>query len=138
MLYQILFIFIAFFVIALLMVGIVSMRLMLIIIFLFMPTFTAVIFDKSRDKCLSLCVGLMNVSAMILYSPLIVKSLDFEVITQLFSYQMTYSVCFSCFTGFILYLTMPTIIKFCYELLIETRKNRLQNQINRLMKNWEV
>ncbi len=138
MFYRTLFGFLALSIITLLSIGIISSKVMLIIIFLFFPTFTAVLFDKSQDKCLSLCVGLFNISAVLLYSPSVIRSLDVLFITQIFTSEMIFFVYSNSFIGVILYLIVPHLIKFLNELVIQVKKNKLQTKIDNLVNKWEL
>lgn len=119
-----------------------STRLFAISLFFLLPTIIAIMIDKHEDKCLSLCVGLCNVSGILTYIPelLVFSSLNASMsfinsLPKLSDVIFVYS--FSAI-GFIIYLTIPSLVAFSMIFSIESKKRNLEKKIESYRRKWEI
>lgn len=117
--------------------ALLSVKLFLFCLFLLFPTIAAVIIDHQEDKCLSLTIGLCNISGIMLHAPALMKlnSLSIVVLQNIYDIATIYS--FSAF-GLILYFVVPQINKFFYIVGLKISKNRINRQLKKLHSKWDL
>jgi len=119
-----------------------SIRLFLICFFFLLPTVIAILKDKSEDKCLSLSVGLCNISGIMTYVPEIflfyINDASQSFINSLPSITDIALVYSFSGIGLVLYMALPSVIMFLYLITRKNRKNVLKNKISLYEKKWDI
>ena len=98
--------------------------------------------DKSYDKCLSLSVGLCNISGIITYVPdMLVHSMHDASMTWINSLPKLQDIVlvygFSAI-GLILYMTLPSVIAYLYLNLAASKKAKIEKKINIYNERWDI
>jgi hypothetical protein len=119
-----------------------SMRLSLICLLFFLPTIIAIMKDRSNDQCLSLSVGLCNISGIITYLPeLFVFYMQnasdsfIHSLPRISDIALVYS--FSCI-GLVIYVSLPSLIAFVYLTSFKSKRSRLNRQIALQKQKWDL
>lgn len=117
-----------------------TLKTFLFSFFLFIPTIAAIVIDRSSDRCLSLTVGLCNISGMILFLPSILvqamhNNIDYIMYSMIKNIMTIYG--FSAM-GLSLYLFAPRIIALSYLARVSITHARLKRKMNKLLKSWDL
>lgn len=124
---------IIFFVVALIIYGLVSPKILTTVILMLLPIIISLFFDKSSDKCLLLTVSLFNIGAILISGAQLIFTGDSLPSTG----QILKNVYMSSAIGFIFYLVLPTAIK-TFTLQVSSLKRRTaREKIKQIESSWD-
>lgn len=119
-----------------------STRLLSICLIFLIPTMVAIVFDGSEDKCLSLSVGLCNLSGIMTYGPQALlfsmnSSMAFfaESLPKASDIALVYG--FSAI-GFLVHSLVPDLTRLIYMHSIKSRRENSKKKISLYKSKWDV